>query len=134
MHAPLIAVRSPRTATLAWTMTLAIVLTACASPAASPTGGDGGGAGDFTITISGSAFSPATITVAFGDSISFKNTDDFDHEIVVGENGTEVGDPAFEAISMGIGDQTHDIRLSPGTYNVTCTIHPSMNTTVTVTE
>lgn len=134
MHVPFIAARPPRRATLAWTMTLVIVLAACASPAASPTGGDGGGGGDGTITISGSAFSPASITVAFGDPINFKNNDGFDHRIVVGENGTEVADPAFEAISMGSGDQTHDIRFSPGTYDLTCTIHSSMNMTVTVTE
>ena len=35
---------------------------------------------------------------------------------------------------MGASDQTQDIRFSPGTYNVTCTIHPSMNMTITVTE
>ncbi len=134
MHAPFVAARPPRRATLAWTMALVIVLAGCASPTASPTGGDGGAGGDGTITISSNAFSPASITVAFGDPITFKNNDDFDHRIVVGENGTEVAGPAFEAISMGSGDQTHDIRLSPGTYKVTCTIHPSMNLTVTVTE
>ena len=134
MHVPFIEARSPRKATLAWTMTLAIVLAACASPAASPTGGGGGAGGVGTITISGSAFSPTSITVAFADPINFKNNDGFDHQIVQGENGSEVADPAFEEISMGGGDQTHDIRFSPGSYNVTCTIHPSMNITVTATE
>ena len=138
MHAPFSAARPPRMATLAWTMTLAIVLAACAgpsaSPAASPAGGGGGAGGVGTITISGSAFSPTSITVASADPINFKNNDGFDHQIVQGENGTEVADPAFEAISLGASDQTHDIRFSPGTYKVTCTIHPSMNMTVTVTE
>ena len=133
MHVPFIAARLPRRATLAWTVALVIVLAACASPAASPTGGDGG-AGVGTITISGNAFSPASITVEAGDPINFKNNDAFDHQIVEGENGTEVAGPAFDAISMGSGDQTHDIRLSAGTYNVTCTIHPSMNMTATVSE
>ena len=138
MHSPFVAARPPRKAALALTMTLAIVLAACAgpsaSPAASPTGGGGGAGGVGTITISGSAFSPTSITVAFEDPINFKNNDGFDHQIVQGENGTEVADPAFEAISLGASDQTHDISFSPGTYKVTCTIHPSMNMTVTVTE
>jgi plastocyanin len=143
MHALSIAARSARTAPLALTMTLVIVLAACASspaaspatsPAASSTGGGGGAGGVGTITISGSAFSPTSITVASGDPINFKNNDGFDHEIVQGENGTAVADPAFEAISLGASDQTHDIRFSPGAYKVTCTIHPSMNMTVTVTE
>ncbi len=133
MHAPFIAARPPRTATLAWSMVLVIVLAACSSPAASQAGGDGGAGGVGTITISGNAFSPASVTVASGDPINFKNNDAFDHRIVVGENGTEVASPAFEAISLGGTDQTHDIRLSPGTFKVTCTIHPSMNMTVTVT-
>jgi plastocyanin len=138
MHALFSGARPPRKATLAWTMALAIVLAACASPtaspAASPTGGGGGAGGVGTITISGSAFSPTSITVAFSDPVNFKNNDGFGHEIVQGENGTEVADPAFPAISLGASDQTHDIRFSPGTYKVTCTIHPSMNMTITATE
>ena len=134
MHGPFITARPPHKATLAWTMTLAIVLAACASPAASPTGGGGGAGGVGTITISGNAFSPTSITVAFSDPINFKNNDGFDHQIVQGAFGTEVADPAFAAISLGASDQTHDIRFSPGTYDVTCTIHPSMNMTITATE
>ncbi len=133
MHAPFIAARPPRKVTIAWTMALVIVVAACSSPAASQTGGDGGTGGVGTITISGNAFSPASVTVASGDPINFKNNDASDHRIVVGENGTEVASPAFEAITLGSTDQTHDIRLSPGNFKVTCTIHPSMNMTVTVT-
>ena len=142
MHAPLVPARPLRKATLAWTTTLAI---SWQSPwprapvprpvhAASPTAGGGGAGGVGTITISGSAFSPTSLTVAFSDPVNFKNNDGFGHEIVQGENGTEAADPAFEAISLGASDQTHDIRFSPGTYKVTCTIHPSMNMTITATE
>ena len=132
MAAPLIAARH-RPSRLVWTVGVVLLMAACASPSASPSGGGGdGGAG--AIIISSSAFSPASLTVAFAEPITFTNNDGFDHRIVNGENGTEVADPVFEAISMGSGDTTHDIRLSPGTYNFTCTIHSSMNMTVTVTE
>ncbi|MGH2427669.1 MAG: plastocyanin/azurin family copper-binding protein [Candidatus Limnocylindria bacterium] len=112
-------------------MTLVLLLAACASPSASPANGEGEGG---TITISGSAFIPTSITVAFGEAIEFTNNDGFDHRIVQGENGTEVAGPALEAISLASGDRSSQIRFSPGTYNLTCTIHPSMNMTITVVE
>ncbi len=134
MHAPFTARRPARRSTLAWTVALVIVMAACAGPAATPSAEDSGGGAVGTITISGSAFNPASITVASGDPINFKNNDSVTHQIVVGEDGTEVADPPMEAISLGGSDQTHDIRFSPGTYKMTCTIHPSMNMTVTVSE
>jgi len=134
MHAPSMAAHPPRRTTLASTVVLVIVLAACAGTAATPTAEDSGEGAVGTITISGSAFSPASITVASGDPVNFKNNDSVNHQIVVGENGIEAAGPAFEAISLGGSDQTHDIRFSPGTYKVTCTIHPSMNMTITVAE
>ena len=119
---------------LAWTLALVLVLAACSSPSASPTGGDGAGGGDGSISLSGSAFSPSSVTVAFGDPIVFVNDDGVEHRIVQGEDGTEVADPAVEAIELAPGESSQEIRFSPGTYNLTCTIHSSMNMTVTVTE
>lgn len=133
MAAPLITARH-RPSRLIWTAGVVLLLAACASPSASPTVGGGGDEGAGAIIISGNAFSPASLTVAFAEPITFTNNDGFDHRIVHGENGTEVADPVLEAISMGSGDTTHDIRASPGTYNFTCTIHPAMNMTVTVAE
>lgn len=132
MSAPRTDARPRRPSKLAWIIVAVLVLAACASPSAAPTdtGGDGDG---MAITISGSAFSPESITIAAGEALVFTNNDGFGHQIVEGENGTQAADPAFEAIPLSNGQSSDPVVFdAPGTYNLTCTIHPSMSMTVTV--
>jgi plastocyanin len=83
-----------------------------------------------------------SITVKTGDTITF--TDDANtgsvHILVIGTNGSaekEAGAPDFGAdgIHFNAGDsKPSPVWNTPGTYHVTCTLHPTtMNLTVTVT-
>ena len=128
--------RRPHTVTLLSLLAiLALVLAACGSSAESSTpagdgegNGDGGGtAGGETVSLSGGQFSPGTLTIAAGDTVTF--TDTTGHTVTEGQDGTPVDDPIVDEDGGADIDVTFD---EPGTYNITCKIHPAMNMTITV--
>lgn len=87
--------------------------------------------GQITVTIIGSSFGP-DITITAGSSVVFVNNDGFGHTATNGENGTAEADPLFDE-SLADGASSEPIVFdTPGVYNVTCTIHSSMNMTITV--
>jgi plastocyanin len=132
----------PRPTTLAaWLATMTLVLAACggtgettAPPdngggngdAATPTAEDGGETGN-TVSMAGNAFSPRSLTVAVGDTVTFTNTGS--HTVTEGSNGTAVDDPIVDETGGADIEVTFD---EPGRYNITCKIHPTMNMTITV--
>jgi len=128
--------RRPQTLTLLSLLAiLALVLAACGSSAESSTpagdgegNGDGGGtAGGETVSLSGGQFSPGTLTIAAGDTVTF--TDTTGHTVTEGQDGTAVDDPIVDEDGGADIEVTFD---EPGTYNITCKIHPAMNMTITV--
>lgn len=95
----------------------------------SPAGG--GSTGPGSVQLTGFKFEPAAITVTAGSSLTFTNDDSIGHTVVIGENGTPAAgqtpqpvDPGT-TVSMAFG--------TAGTIKLTCTIHPAMSMTVTVT-
>ena len=83
-----------------------------------------------TGALSGFAFVPATLTVATGASLTFTNSDPTAHAIVIGENGVPASGETPQQVAAG---QSISIAFpTAGTVKLTCTIHPSMNATVTV--
>ena len=83
-----------------------------------------------TVALSGYAFVPATLSVATGGSLTFTNGDTTAHAIVIGENGTPASGQTPQQVEAG---QSISIAFpTAGTVKLTCTIHPSMNATVTV--
>ncbi len=100
-----------------------------------PAGGDAstgaaGSAAPGTAALSGYAFVPATLSVATGGSLTFTNGDATAHAIVIGENGTPASGQTPQQVEAG---QSISITFpTAGTVKLTCTIHPSMNATVTV--
>jgi plastocyanin len=114
---------------------LGIVVFAIASCGGSnsttPTTASGGGTattvatGGATVSISGFAFNPATITIKAGESVTWTNADSVTHTVVA-DNG--------EFTSSGLANgQTYSFTFAKaGTYKYHCSIHPTMTGTVVV--
>ena len=121
----------PRHTTLATLLAImAILLAACGGDTDStPTAadGDGGASAGETVSLAGNQFSPSTLTVAAGTTVTF--TDTATHTVTEGTDGVAVDDPIVDEQGGADIEVTFD---EPGTYNITCTIHPEMNMTVTV--
>jgi manganese oxidase len=109
---------------------LSLALVACTSSPSS-SAQSGSGSGGSTVTLSGLAFSPTSLTVTAGTTVTFKNNDTVDHTVTNGKDGKPDANAAFDK-SLPAG-QSVDITFDKaGTFNVTCKIHSSMNMTVTV--
>ena len=81
-------------------------------------------AADSGVTIAGFAFSPQTITIDVGDSVTWTNNDDVDH--------TATGS-GFDTSTITSGGGTATVTFdTAGTFAYACTIHPSMTGTVVV--
>jgi plastocyanin len=112
---------------------LVIGLAACggggatSAPAASQGGGTGGGDTGETVSMANTQFSPSELTIAPGTTVTFTNTSG--HTVTEGSNGEAVADPIVD--EQGGADVTVTFE-EPGTYQITCKIHPSMNMTITV--
>jgi plastocyanin len=111
----------------------ALILAACGSSTESSPAGDGGGAtdggasGGDTVSMTGNEFSPSTLTVAAGTTVTF--TDTASHTVTEGTDGVAVDDPIVDETGGSDITVTFD---EPGTYNITCKVHPEMNMTITV--
>lgn len=120
--------RSRPMALFTWLAALSLLLAACASNTPSATSGDGGdgGTGE-TVSLSGAAFSPSTLTISAGTTVTF--TDTTGHTVTEGSDGVAVDDPIVDEAGGADIDVTFD---EPGTYSITCKIHPAMHMTITV--
>lgn len=123
----------------------ALVLSALAACGGSTGSGDNNNnsAASNTITMGASTFSPTSITISKGSTITFTNDPNSgtEHILVLGSQGnvqSQDGAPDFGG-SNGTTIQpgksfTTGAWNTAGTYHVTCTIHPTtMNLTITVT-
>ncbi len=79
------------------------------------------------VVIQGFAFSPQTITIAPGTTVTWTQKDSAPHT-VTSDNGS------FTASSELSPGQTYSLTFSkPGTYTYHCAVHPNMTATVIVT-
>jgi len=110
---------------------LILVLAACSSATESSDAGGGGddGGGDTgeTVSMANTTFTPSTLTIPAGTTVTF--TDTSGHTVTEGTDGTPVDDPIVDEEGGSDVSVTFD---EAGTYNITCKIHPSMNMTITV--
>jgi plastocyanin len=83
--------------------------------------------GESTIMIQNFAFSPASITVAKGTTVTWVNEDSVNHQ-VVSDSGA-----VFTSTSLPKGGSYSFNFNNPGTYPYHCSIHPSMKGAVIVT-
>jgi plastocyanin len=85
-------------------------------------------AGTNAITIKNFAFSPATLTVKTGTTVTWTNDDSSPHR-VVSDDGAPV---AFTSPSLATGASYPFTFSQAGTYAYHCSIHPSMKGTIVV--
>jgi OOP family OmpA-OmpF porin len=90
---------------------------------------EAGPAGDSTVSLSGGQFSPRSLTIAVGSTVTFTNTGG--HTVTEGSSGTAAADPIVDAAGGSDVEVTFD---EPGTYSFTCKIHPNMNMTISVQD
>jgi plastocyanin len=115
--------------------------TATTAPAP-PTATTGAGSSAAIIGMGLQSFQNPNVTIKAGQAVTFNDPADTGnvHNLVTGSNGqfsAEAGAPSQFASASGINfapGQSMDIVFpTAGTYKITCTIHPGMEATVTVT-
>ena len=83
-----------------------------------------------TVEIANLKFGP-DLTVAAGTSVTFTNKDTVLHTATEGSSGVKAADARFD-LQLPLGASESYTFAAAGTYKVTCTIHPTMNMTITV--
>src|SRR4051794_1139001 len=96
---------------------------------ASSSGGGGGGGGGKTIHMQNIQFAPKSDTVKVGQKVTWVNDDDVDHNVT-----TTGGAAKFASDNFGKGGTYSFTPTKPGTVQYTCTLHPGMDATLTVTK
>lgn len=77
------------------------------------------------VTIADFAFSPATLTIAVGDTVTWTNTD------AVAHTATSTSG-AFDSDLLDQGESFSFTFTAPGTYDYRCTPHPQMTGRIVV--
>lgn len=123
------------------TLLLALAVSACGTAAGASRGGVR--ASGQTLTMGASMFvGVTTFTLHAGQPITLDDpaTSGGTHNLVTGTDGLFApapGAPSALSSSAGIDFQPGDKQIvtfaQPGTYHITCTIHPMMQATITVT-
>ena len=117
-------------ATLLMLMLAALLLAACSSGSTTATPPTGAGtttpaasAGGATVTEANIAFSPTSVTVKVGDTVTFENKDSAPHDVKI--DGQDLGNQAPGATVTWKATKA-------GTFPFSCIIHPSMTGEVVV--
>jgi len=87
----------------------------------------GGGAGQTnTISIKNFAFSPSTLNIGVGDTVTWTNEDSASHKLA-SDSGTEIS-----SNSINNRESYQHKFTTAGTYDYHCSIHPSMKGKIVV--
>jgi plastocyanin len=79
----------------------------------------------YAVRIDNYSFTPQTITVPAGTTVTWTNGDDVPHTVAA-------DDLAFHSKAMDTDEQYSHTFDAPGTYKYFCTVHPHMQGTVVV--
>lgn len=79
------------------------------------------------VKIDNYSFTPQSITVPVGTTVTWTNADDVPHTVAA-------TDLAFHSKAMDTDEQYSHTFDAPGTYKYFCTVHPKMTGTVVVEE
>jgi len=88
--------------------------------------------GGNTVTIQNFAFSPPTMTISQGTTVTWVNKDSADHKIINDASGSNAEGAIFNSPIIPQGGSYSFTFNIPGTYPYHCSIHPSMKGTITV--
>jgi plastocyanin len=103
-------------------LTLTTVSTTLAAPTGTPQP-TGGASKVVNVSIQNSAYNPASVQISTGDTVKWTNMDSSAHTVT---------GSIFKSGNIYKGQSYQFQFTKPGTYNYTCTIHPTMKGTVTV--
>lgn len=84
-------------------------------------------AAEHTVQITDSTFSPATLTIEVGDTVTWRNADDRPHTATS-------NDGAFDSGNLDEGVGFSFTFTEPGTFTYRCDYHPEMQATIVVEE
>ncbi len=84
--------------------------------------------GPGTVSISGMAFKPSTLTVKAGTKITWTNNDGFAHTVTSDDGST------FSSGNVAAAGKFTFTPSAAGTINYHCNIHSGMTATITVTQ
>ena len=96
--------------------------------------------GNATIRLGMGKFLDTSATLKAGQSVTFDDSAGSVHNLVTGANATfaqEAGAPSqftSSGIMFNAGQVTTIVFPTAGTYMITCTFHPNMEATITVTS
>ncbi|WP_410638917.1 cupredoxin family copper-binding protein [Amycolatopsis sp. lyj-346] len=79
------------------------------------------------VMVQGYAYSPATLTVRVGDTVTWMQHDEAPHDVV-----TTSAPVAFRGPQLSAGQSWSYTFRQPGTYQYYCSVHPDMRASVTV--
>jgi len=79
-----------------------------------------------TVVINNFSFSPSTLSVSAGDTVTWRNDDNVNHT-VTSNSGSELNSPL-----LGHGQTYRHIFSNSGNFPYHCTVHPSMTGSVAV--
>jgi len=82
---------------------------------------------NYIVDQKGKTFIPHSLTVAVGDTITFKNSDSFAHNAYTDDEENE-----FDIGMQSAGTETTVKVKATGKFDVECAIHPNMLLEVTV--
>ncbi|KOG19630.1 cupredoxin domain-containing protein [Streptomyces viridochromogenes] len=84
-------------------------------------------AATYRVAMSGYAFSPATLTVTAGSTVTWTNQDTAPHDVK-----TSSGPAAFHSPMLNKGGSWSFTFTTPGAYAYYCTVHPNMTARIMV--
>ncbi len=114
-------------------LTIILTLLACSQSAQSagsanqerPAAADDQSASATAVKIDNFSFTPQTLTVNVGTTVTWTNGDDVPHNVVS-------TDKVFKSKTMDTDEKFSYTFAKPGTYNYYCSIHPRMTAAVVV--
>ena len=77
------------------------------------------------VSIINMSFSPATLTVAVGTTVTWTNNDNMTHTVTSDASG-------FDSGNITMGSKYSRVFSAAGTFTYHCTIHPTMKGTIIV--